>query len=76
MNMKRTLIAALLAMFATTVLAANSQYSNEAGEQDLHTPIAKSDEYRNDAGEQDQHQPQVADAGDKGAQDQNFPQVG
>ena len=76
MNMKRTLIAALLAMFATTVLAASSQYSNEAGEQDLHTPIAKSDEYRNDAGEQDQHQPQVADAGDKGAQDQNYPQVG
>jgi uncharacterized protein YdeI (BOF family) len=75
MNMKRTLIAALLAMFATTVLAASSQYSNEAGEQDLHTPIASSDQYRNEAGEQDVHT-SIADAGDKGAQDQNFPQVG
>jgi len=72
--MKRSLIAALT-MSAVTVFAANSQYTNQAGEQDLHTPIAKSDEYRNDAGEQDRHTP-IADAGDKGVQDQNFPQVG
>ena len=73
--MKRSLIAVSFAVFAATVFAGNSRYNNEAGEQDLHTPIAKSDVYRNDAGEQDLHTP-IADAGDNGAQDQNFPQVG
>jgi len=36
--MKRSLFAALLAMSAVTAIAANSQYLNEAGEQDLHQP--------------------------------------
>ena len=53
--MKRTLIAALFAMSATTGFAANSQYVNEAGEQDLHTPVADA----GDKGVQDQSFPQV-----------------
>jgi hypothetical protein len=38
MNMKRSLIAVLLTMSAVSVFAANSEYVNEAGEQDLHQP--------------------------------------
>jgi hypothetical protein len=36
--MKRTLIAALLALSATTSFAVNNQYMNEPGQQDLHYP--------------------------------------
>jgi len=76
--MKRTVIAAFLALSSASLFAANTQYKNDAGEQDLHQPqVAANDEYRNDAGEQDEHQPQVADAGDKsGNHDQNYPQLG
>jgi hypothetical protein len=78
--MKRNLIiAAVLAAFAGAAVASNSQYNNEAGEQDLHTPIAFSDQYRNDAGEQD-----VAVSiakndqynNEAGQRDQHEPQVG
>jgi hypothetical protein len=57
--MKRTLSAVLFATFAIAGLAANSQYSNQAGEQDLRAPIAASDFYKNEAGQQDQHQPEL-----------------
>jgi hypothetical protein len=53
--MKRTLIAALLAMSATTAFAVNNQYVNEAGQQDLHTPVADA----GDKGAQEQNSPQV-----------------
>jgi|KBSSwiStaDraftv2_1062776.scaffolds.fasta_scaffold255747_2 hypothetical protein len=36
--MKRSLIAALFALSAGTVLAGNSEYINEPGQQDLHQP--------------------------------------
>ena len=64
--MKRSLIAALLAAFAVTAVAAtqssSEQYRNDAGSQDQHQPQVgdASDAYHNNAGEQDQHQPQVA----------------
>jgi hypothetical protein len=74
-TMKRSLTAVLFAMFAATAIASNSQYNNEAGEQDFATPIASSDQYRNEAGEQDVHTP-VADAGSIGNQEQSYPQVG
>ena len=47
--MKRSLIAVSLALFAATVFAGNSQYNNEAGEMDLHTPIADAGKSGNDA---------------------------
>jgi hypothetical protein len=53
--MKRTLIAALLALSATTSFAANSQYINEAGQQDLHTPVADA----GDKSAQEPNSPQV-----------------
>lgn len=74
--MKRSLIAVSFAVFAATVFAGNSQYNNEAGEQDLHAPIASSDQYRNEAGEQDVHT-SIADAGKSGNDaEQSFPQLG
>ena len=36
--MKRSLIAVLLAAFASVAFAANDQYRNNAGEQDAHSP--------------------------------------
>lgn len=57
--MKRSLIAVLLTMSAATVFAGNSQYNNEAGEQDFSAPIAQNGEYRNEAGQSELHQPQV-----------------
>jgi len=36
--MKRILVAVLLAGFASVSLAAGSQYSNDAGQQDWHHP--------------------------------------
>jgi hypothetical protein len=57
--MKRTIFAVLLASFAALAFAANDQYRNNAGEQDLSTPIASNDEYRNEAGQRDEHSPQV-----------------
>jgi hypothetical protein len=53
--MKRSLIAVSFAVFAATAFAGNSQYNNEAGEQDLHSPIADA----GDKGAQDQNYPQV-----------------
>jgi uncharacterized membrane protein len=38
MTMKSSLFAVLLALSAVTAVAANSEYKNEAGEQDLHQP--------------------------------------
>jgi hypothetical protein len=57
--MKRTLFAVLLASFAAAAFAANEQYRNNAGEQDLAAPIAANDPYRNEAGQNDEHSPQV-----------------
>lgn len=57
--MKRTIIAALFATLAGVAFAGNSQYNNEAGQQDFTAPIAASDFYKNDAGSNDEHQPQV-----------------
>ena len=57
--MKRSLIAVLLATFASVAFAANDQYRNNAGEQDATAPIAASDYYRNEAGQQDEHSPQI-----------------
>jgi len=57
--MKRKLIAALFAVSALPVYASNTQYNNEAGEQDFHAPIASGEQYRNEAGQQDQHFPQI-----------------
>lgn len=53
--MKRSLTAVLFAAFAATAFAGNGQYSNEAGEQDWHAPIADA----GDKGVQDQNYPQV-----------------
>jgi hypothetical protein len=36
--MKRSLIAVLLAAFASVAFAANDQYRNEPGQQDAHSP--------------------------------------
>jgi len=78
--MKRNLIAALLAAFAGVAVASNSQYNNDAGEQDLHAPqVASSDAYRNDAGEQDQAisiAKNDAYNNDAGQRDEHAPQVG
>ena len=78
--MKRNLIiAAVLAAFAGVAVAGNTQYSNEAGEQDLHSPIASSEQYRNDAGEQDVSAPIAKNDeynNDAGQRDQHQPQVG
>ena len=57
--MKRTLFAVLLASFAAATFAANDQYRNNPGEQDLSTPIAANDQYRNEAGQNDEHVSQV-----------------
>ena len=57
--MKRSLIAVLLATFAAAASASNTQYNNEAGEQDLAVSIAKNDQYNNDAGQNDEHAPQI-----------------
>lgn len=57
--MKRTLIAVLVAAFTSVAFAANDQYRNNPGEQDLHTPIAANDSYRNEPGQQDEHFPQI-----------------
>jgi hypothetical protein len=57
--MKRSLIAVLAATFASVAFAASDQYRNNAGEQDLHSPVASNDQYRNEAGQQDQHSPQI-----------------
>ena len=57
--MKRSLIAVLAATFASVAFAANDQYRNNAGEQDLSTPIAANDQYRNEPGQRDEHSPQV-----------------
>jgi hypothetical protein len=57
--MKRSLFAVLLATFAATAFAANDQYRNNPGEQDLATPIAANDSYRNEPGQRDEHYPQV-----------------
>jgi hypothetical protein len=57
--MKRNLIAVLVATFASVAFAANDQYRNNAGEQDLSSPIAANDSYRNEPGQQDEHFPQV-----------------
>ena len=53
--MKRSLIAALFAAFATSVLAGNSEYINEPGQQDLHAPVADA----GSLGNQEQSFPQV-----------------
>jgi hypothetical protein len=55
--MKRTVIAAFLALSAASVLAANSQYTNEAGEQDQHQP--QLGDAGNTSGNQEQSSPQV-----------------
>ena len=57
--MKRTFTAVLVATFASVTFAANDQYRNNPGEQDLHSPIAANDYYRNEAGQQDEHFPQI-----------------
>ena len=57
--MKRTLLAVLLASFAAATFAANDQYRNNSGEQDVATPIAANGQYRNEAGQNDEHAPQV-----------------
>ena len=57
--MKRSLIAVLVATFASVAFAANDQYRNNPGEQDFSNPIASNDFYRNDAGQQDEHFPQI-----------------
>jgi hypothetical protein len=78
--MKRYLIiAAVLAAFAGVAVASNTQYNNEAGEQDLHTPVASSDQYRNDAGEQDAAVSIAKNDeynNDAGQRDEHAPQVG
>lgn len=79
--MKRNLIiAAVLAAFAGVAVASNNtQYNNEAGELDLHTPIAFSGQYRNDAGEQDLNSPIAKNDeynNEAGKQDQHQPEVG
>jgi hypothetical protein len=78
--MKRNLIiAAVLAAFAGVAVASNTQYNNEAGEQDLHTPVASSDQYRNDAGEQDAAVSIAKNDeynNDAGQRDEHAPQVG
>ena len=77
--MKRNLIAALLAAFAGVAVAGNTQYNNEAGEQDLHSPIASSEQYRNDAGEQDLAVSIARNDeynNEAGKQDQHQPEVG
>ena len=72
--MKR-LIAVSFALLSATAFAGNTQYNNEAGEQDLHTPIASNSQYNNEPGEQDLHTP-IADAGSIGNEEQSYPQVG
>jgi hypothetical protein len=57
--MKRSLIAVLLATFASVAFAANDQYRNNAGEQDFASPLAANDQYRNESGRQDEHAPQL-----------------
>jgi hypothetical protein len=52
--MKR-LIAVSFALLAATAFAGNSQYNNEAGEQDLHAPIADA----GSIGNEEQSYPQV-----------------
>jgi hypothetical protein len=78
--MKRNLIiAAVLAAFAGVAVASNTQYNNEAGEQDLRAPIASSDQYRNDAGEQDAAVSIAKNDeynNDAGQRDEHAPQVG
>jgi len=54
--MKRSLIAALFAVFAGTVLAgSNSEYVNEPGQQDFHQPVADAGAL----GNQEQSYPQL-----------------
>jgi len=53
--MKRSLIAALFALSAGTVLAGNSEYINEPGQQDLHQPVADA----GSLGNQEQSYPQL-----------------
>ena len=53
--MKRSLFAVLVALFAGTVLAGNSEYVNEPGQQDLHQPVADA----GSLGNQEQSFPQV-----------------
>ena len=77
--MKRNLIAALLAAFAGVAVASNTQYNNEAGEQDLHSPIASSEQYRNEAGDQDLAVSIARNDeynNEAGKQDQHQPEVG
>jgi hypothetical protein len=77
--MKRTLTAVLVATFASVAFAANDQYRNNAGEQDLASPIAASEQYRNSAGEQDLATPIAANdsyRNEPGQRDEHYPQVG